>query len=212
MRLLPHIPILLLLCCAIPAGASGQDAEKALARLRSLTESIDSLRCGFIQTTDIPLFAGSVVSTGRLLFKKPDFLLWEYASPVPQGLVFSGGRGFRWEENRNNRAEFTTATDPIAGLIAAQMLAWIRFDRDWIESRYTIRLEEQNGLTLILTPKSADARAVLASLAISFADDGIARSIVLREAAGGSTVIRLHNVAINDLVGAEELQAQEGFQ
>jgi outer membrane lipoprotein carrier protein len=206
MRLLPHIIVSLLFCCAIPSGASGQDTENALARLRSLTESIDSLRCGFTQTTDIPLFTGSVVSTGRLLFKKPDSLLWEYAAPVPQGLVFSGGRGFRWEESKNNRSAFTTATDPVAGLVAAQMLAWIRFDRDWIESHYTIRLEEQSGLTLLLTPKNAGTRAVLTSLTIGFADDGIARSIVLREAAGGSTLIRLHDVAINGPVEAEEFQ------
>jgi outer membrane lipoprotein-sorting protein len=206
MRFPPRIALLLLFCCALPAGASGQDTENALARLRSLTESIASLRCDFTQTTNIPLFAGSVVSTGRLLFQKPDSLVWEYAAPVPQGLVFSGGRGFRWEESKNSRSAFTTATDPVAGLIAAQMLAWIRFDRDWIESQYTIQIEEQSDLTLILTPKTADASAVLTSLAIRFADDGIARTVILKEAAGGSTVIRLHNVAINDPVGAEEFQ------
>ena len=206
MRFSPRLPLLLLLCCAVPAGASGRDTEKALARLRSLTESVDSLRCYFTQTTDIPLFAGSVVSTGRLLFAKPDSLVWEYAAPVPQGLVFSGGRGFRWEENKNNRTTFTSATDPVAGLIAAQMLAWLRFDRDWIEARYTISLEEQGDLTLLLTPKKTGPDAVLTSLALRFADDGIARTVILREAAGGSTVIRLRNVAINEPVGAEEFQ------
>lgn len=207
MRFWAHIFVLLLLCCAMPVQAAGREnAETALARIRALTESIDSLRCGFTQTTTIPLFAEPVVSTGRLLFKKPDFLAWEYATPIPQGLVLSGGKGFRWEDDRSNRTAFTTDEDPVAGLIAAQMLAWIRFDRQWIESHYRIHSEEGDALSLILTPKAAEMRAVLTSLAISFADDGVARTVTLKEAAGGSTVIRLHDVVRNGPMGAEEFR------
>ena len=189
--------LVFLLCCVSPARAADAGTEDALERIRVRTEAVATLRCAFTQTTAIPLFAEPVVSEGRLLFKKPASLVWEYTAPTAQGLAFSGEKGFRWEEDRNRRTPFTTATDPVAGLVAAQMLAWVRFDRAWIESRYAIRSEDGDGLSFILTPKGDDMRAVLASLSIRFAEDGIARSILLREAGGGSTEIRLRDVVVN---------------
>lgn len=206
MRFLFYAFVFLLLCCASPARAADAGTEDALERIRSLTEAVDTLRCVFTQTTTIPLFVESVASEGILLFRKPASLVWEYTVPVPQGLVISGEEGFRWEEDRSRRVPFTTATDPVAGLVAAQMLAWIRFDRDWIESRYTVRREEGDGLAFILTPKQADMRSVLESLVIRFADDGIARTIVLKEANGGSTEIRLRDVVVNGPVHDREFR------
>jgi outer membrane lipoprotein-sorting protein len=193
-------------CLIMPCAAAEPDMDRALNRLNALTASINSLRCDFTQTTSIPLFTAPVVSQGILLFQKPDALVWEYTAPVAQGLAFSGGKGFRWDEDKSRRTPFIIAEDPIAGLIAAQMLAWIRFDRIWIEAQYAIQVEEEEPLSLILIPKNADMRSVLASLSIRFADDGIARTILLMEASGGSTEIRFHSVVVNGAVDAGEFR------
>jgi outer membrane lipoprotein carrier protein len=207
MRFRPYIIPLLLLCgAASVCVAADRDTEDALERLKSLTASVDTLRCDFTQTTNIPLFANPVESRGKLLFKKPDSLVWEYTSPTAQGLVFSGGKGFRWEEEKNRRVPFTTAEDPVASLVAAQMLAWIRFDRSWMEARYAVHSGGKDGLSFLLIPKNADLRSILASLSIRFADDGVARTILLKEASGGSTTIQLHNVAVNGPSDAGEFR------
>ena len=201
------LALLFQLAAAPCAAASG--TEKALNRLRDLTASVQSIRCAFTQTTTIPLFAEPVVSEGRFLFKKPDSLVWEYTAPLAQGLAFSGGEGFRWEGGKENRIPFKTADDPVAGLIAAQMLAWIRFDRAWIETHYTVTAADtvtEDGapapalnpaLSLTLEPKRPEVRSILTSLDLRFGADGIARSILLRETAGGTTAITFHGVAVN---------------
>jgi outer membrane lipoprotein carrier protein len=196
--LLFHAALFFFLLHPAPPGfAAAVDTDAALRRIRTLTSSINTLRSSFTQTTAVPMFAEPVVSEGRLFFKKPDSLLWEYTAPHPQGLVFSGGKGFRWEDDKNRRRPFTTSEDPVAGLIASQMSAWIRFDRNLIESRYLVRAVGGETLTLELTPKSADLRSVLVSLRITFADDGAARSVLLRERAGGSTLVRLYDTVVN---------------
>ncbi len=208
MRVVPHcvLCLLLALSLSVPCAAASDSTDNALNRLNALTASVTSLRCDFTQTTAIPLFADPVVSRGRLLFHKPDALLWEYVFPVAQGLAFSGGKGFRWEDEKSNRVPFTLAEDPVAGLVASQMLAWIRFDRAWIETHYAVRLEREEPLSFTLIPKSAGMRSVLTSLTIRFADDGIARTILLKEASGGSTEIRFHSVAVNGPVDAGEFR------
>lgn len=185
-------------------GAADPETEKALAALQSHTASVASLRCAFTQTTSIPLFSDPVVSRGVLLFKKPDSLVWEYTEPVSQGLAFSGAKGFRWEEDRARRTPFTTAKDPVAGLIATQVLAWIRFDREWIEAQYAIQVADSDTASFLLTPKSEGMRDIVTSLRIRFADDGVAREIMLQEATGGQTVITLHDVAVNAPVADRE--------
>ncbi|MDR1686260.1 MAG: outer membrane lipoprotein carrier protein LolA [Desulfovibrio sp.] len=212
----PPLPFRTLLFCAAlffsllrpapPGFAADGDTDAALRRIRTLTSSINTLRCSFTQTTAVPMFTEPVVSEGRLFFKKPDSLLWEYTAPYPQGLVFSGGKGFRWEDDKNRRKPFTTSGDPVAGLIASQMSAWIRFDRDLIESRYVIRADDREALTFELTPKSAELRSVLVSLRITFADNGAARSVLLRERAGGSTLVRLHDMVVNGLLEDREFR------
>lgn len=191
----------LLLCLSVMPCHGASATEQALCRLQDLTASVHSIRSAFTQTTNVPLFVHPVVSEGIFLFKKPDSLVWEYTAPIAQGLAFSGREGFRWEGGREKRAPFKTADDPVAGLVAAQMLAWIRFDRAWIESQYTVRKGEgasgEDGLALTLEPKRLEIRSILTALELRFGEDGIARSIILREAAGGTTEIIFHDVAVN---------------
>jgi outer membrane lipoprotein carrier protein len=202
--------LLLLLVGGLAHASSSEDAERALMRLQTLTASVSSLRCAFTQRTLTPLFTAPVESTGTLLFRRPDSLAWEYDAPVPQGLVLSGGKGFRWEDDRRRRVPFAAASDPMAALVAEQMLSWIRFDRQWIERQYAIRLEEGleegEGLAFTLTPKRPELAAVIRSLSIRFAADGVARVVILREASGGQTEIRLRDVVVNGPISEREFQ------
>lgn len=201
-------PLLFCLLLFLPSAAGAVDAatEAALDRLKTLTASVASVRAAFTQTTTVPLFAAPVVSRGALLFRRPDALVWEYTAPVAQGLAFAGDNGVRWEEDKARRVPFTLAQDPVAGLVAAQMLAWIRFDRPWIEANYDARAGTGEGITLTLIPRRAEVRSVLRSLTIRFGAEGIARSIRLEEAAGGVTAIDLHDVVINGPVTDAEFR------
>lgn len=188
------------------AAVSGEAERTALETLRTLTAKLETVACDFTQETDIPLFAAPVRSEGVLRFKKPDRLIWEYRSPLREGFVLNGSTGYRWEDDKSKRAVFSAAKDPLAGLIARQMLAWIRFDQEWIRSEYAIRVESSAPLVLTLTPAHAEVRSVLQSLRIAFADSGVAESVTLTETGGGVTTIRFRNVAVNAPLDEREFQ------
>ncbi|MDR2124243.1 MAG: outer membrane lipoprotein carrier protein LolA [Desulfovibrio sp.] len=168
-----------------------------MLHLKKLTASIETLACDFRQTTDIPLFIRPMVSEGVMRFKKPGNLLWEYTKPLRQGFALTDGKGFRWEEDRENRVPFTTTKDPLAGFIARQIPAWIIFDRKWIEEEYAVSVDSDSPLSLTLEPKRRDVRAVLTALNITFSPDGVADTVIIREARGGTTTIRFWNVTLN---------------
>ncbi|MDR1489357.1 MAG: outer membrane lipoprotein carrier protein LolA [Desulfovibrio sp.] len=196
MRLLLFFVFLLLFAGPCRAGEAG-DLDKALARLKNMTENIRTLSCSFRQSTDIPLFSEPAVSEGSLRFRKPDAVAWEYSSPMREGFVLNGGRGFRWEDDKSRRKPFVTGEDPMAGLIAGQLLAWMDFDRARIESRYDIFLENESPITLTLLPRGPDLRSVLGSLQISFDGQGAARRVILNESGGGRTTLDFSAVILN---------------
>ncbi|MDR3175975.1 MAG: outer membrane lipoprotein carrier protein LolA [Desulfovibrio sp.] len=196
MRLFSLFLVFLLLLSAGRSRA-GEAEDPALARLKNMTENIRTLSCSFRQSTDIPLFSEPAVSEGRLRFRKPDALAWEYSSPMREGLVLKGGSGFRWEDDKSRRKPFVTGEDPLAGLIAGQMLAWVDFDRARIESRYDIVLESESPLVLTLLPRGQDLRSVLSSLQISFDGQGAARRVILNESRGGRTTLDFSGVILN---------------
>ena len=185
---------------AAESAASAQEAsntEAALLFLEKQSAALTALACDFTQETNIPLFARPVVSKGTLRYKRPGFLAWEYSEPLQEGFILAGETGFRWEDSRDKRASFTTAKDPIAAFVGRELLSWISFDQSVIRSRYEIAVPATSPLTLELTPKREDTRAVVQSLRIVFDTHGVAQTVTLSEAKGGTTVITFHNVAIN---------------
>jgi outer membrane lipoprotein-sorting protein len=173
------------------------EREAVLARLHSLTSSIVTLRCVFTQRTEIPLFAGPVMSKGRMLFRAPGGLAWEISEPMREGFVINGEYAYRWEENKSRRHAFRTSEEPLAALIGKQIHAWIAFDRKWIESRYSITVEELEPIRFSLTPKNSEWTAVVTSIGITFEQSGMAKSVELRQADGGRTLIEFDNIRVN---------------
>ncbi|MDR2800664.1 MAG: outer membrane lipoprotein carrier protein LolA [Desulfovibrio sp.] len=189
--------VFLLLPAALCRAGEAEDLDRALVRLKSMTENIRTLSCSFRQSTDIPIFSEPEVSEGALRFRKPDALAWEYFSPMREGFVLNGRKGFRWEDDKSRRKPFVTGEDPLAGLVAGQLLVWMDFDRARIESRYEIVLESESPLTLTLLPRGPELRSVLGSLQISFDGRGAARRVVLNESRGGRTTLDFNEVILN---------------
>lgn len=207
----------LLLCCVLltwqgekalaemPA-TSTKSPDRALQLLQQQAASLSSLSCVFTQESTIPLFAQPVISLGKLLFKRPDKLVWQYAEPVQSAFVLNGSTGFRWEDSKEKRIPFNTTSDPVASFVGTQLLSWIRFDLESIRAQYTIELQSDAPLSLLLTPVKEETRSALQSLHIVFDSQGVAQIVTLSEAQGGTTVIRFSEVQINAPVNDEAFE------
>jgi outer membrane lipoprotein-sorting protein len=174
---------------ASPAGA--------LAALREKAASVRTMRSAFTQETLIPMFARPMRSQGRLLFKRPNYLRWEYSSPMKEGFSLKGGSGVRWEDDGLKRAAFTVENDPLAGIIARQLLDWIAFDLAAISGEYGIELLKETPLVLRMTPLRADALKAVAGIVITFSAEGPASLVEIEEAGGGRTSIAFEDTIIN---------------
>ncbi|SBV98244.1 putative Outer membrane lipoprotein carrier protein LolA [uncultured delta proteobacterium] len=200
MRRVPFFPCglpalaLLAVLCAFPAPSFAADA---LAGLKERTASVMTLRSAFVQETAIPMFAQPMRSQGRFLFKRPDCLRWEFTSPMREGFALKGDTGVRWEDDGAVRTAFTAKSDPVAGVIARQLMAWITFDLASINREYTIETLGETPLVLRMIPLREDVRAVIASITITFSAEGPASLVAIQEARGGRTTIAFSDTVVN---------------
>ncbi len=77
----------------VAAGGNRTDPalEEFLERFDAAQAEIRSLRADFAQTTVNPLFKEPMASRGRFYLRKPDSVLWEYASPEPMKFAIDRG-------------------------------------------------------------------------------------------------------------------------
>lgn len=194
-RVLPYgFAALVLVLCAVPARSFAADA---LAGLKERTASVMTLRSEFVQETAIPMFAQPMRSQGRFLFKRPNSLRWEFTSPMREGFALKGDTGVRWEDGGAVRTAFTAKTDPVAGVIARQLMAWITFDLASINREYTVETLGETPLVLRMTPLREDVRSVIANITITFSAEGPASLVAIQETRGGKTTIAFANTVVN---------------
>jgi outer membrane lipoprotein-sorting protein len=181
-------------------------AEDFLAELGRNVATVSTVRSNFIQETVIPMFAHPMRTNGRFVFKRPDALIWEHVSPLSEGFSLKDGKGYRWEDGREKRISFTARQDPVAAIIARQLVAWITFDIQSISREYSIERIGSEPLRLKMIPLREDMRSVIADITITFTQNGPASLVELTEHRGGKTSITFFDTVVNAPVDDEEFE------
>ena len=190
----PAMLFILGLLCLAPLPTQAKDV---FAVLKEQAAAMTSVRSDFTQETSLPMFKDPLHSQGRFAFAKPDALLWEYLSPIQEGFVLRGNKGFRWQDDKKNRVPFTSGSDPLAAIIARQITAWIIFDMQSITREYRIDQLPGPVMRLKMTPLKKGVGAVIDSIIIAFTPQGPASTVEITETKGGRTVISFTNTIVN---------------
>ena len=191
--------------CAFRPGSRAL-ADAPLDALQRKAQSLESVSADFVQETSLPMFVEPVRSRGRFVFKRPASLRWEYSEPMREGFVLNGDNGFRWDDAFSARKPFAPGSDPLAAIVARQMIAWITFDREALGREYAIQSLPGPDLRVLLTPLREDVKGVISAIFIAFSPQGPASLVEIRETGGGGTSIDFSNVVVNGPLGGQEFE------
>jgi outer membrane lipoprotein carrier protein len=197
-----NIFIALSLLLAAPAFAADSGAEDVLRRFARP----ETLVCSFVQTSENPMFAAPLVSRGRLVFRAPDFLRWEYTQPSAQGFILAGGCLTRREGDKL----LSAAEDPVGLALGRRLLGWIGADTEAIRRDYEPSILGQEPLELRLVPRSAQVREVVEELHIRLDGNGVVSRVLLKEAGGGMTRLDFSDSRLNGPLDAADLSPPAG--
>ena len=177
------LPILLLLCSLSPLRAQDSDALK-----RRIVESgarITGITCDFVQTKQSAMLSEKAVSSGRMVYRSPEYLEWAYVKPTPRTFVFDGSTAEAGKDKM-----FKDLARLIVSSIAGGNIA--------NEAAFRTEAESAGGDILVtMYPLKRDLKRMFTSLVLRYKADTLeATRFEMNEASGDVTVIEFKNSQI----------------
>lgn len=184
-------------CLFIAGPVQAQDTKAARQHIVDAAKGMKTMQCDFVQTKQTKLLSAASVSTGRLYYRQPDRLRWEYLTPTAhtfeidgQKVIMSDNRGSREVDIRRNR-KYREMARLMTNIMSAQsfvdeqdfQVSLAQADKEWIAT---------------LIPRRKEVRHIFSSIILRVTpDQWLVHQVELVEPKGDRTVIELKNVKVN---------------
>ena len=184
----------LLLFSGLVTSLRGQSLERSKQDLLAFSARVVSIECDFVQSKESSLLAAPAVSTGRLTYRKPDYLEWDYATPAPMTFIADG------DQVRIVRSGQTETLVGNAGRMMKEMSRMIigNMDGSILTNEKFFKTEyAQDGDLLVVTlyPQKPHLRKMWSKLALYYDRQTMAATrFEMVEATGDLMVIAFTNV------------------
>lgn len=174
------------------------DAEKTrfMREVAVKANNLESLSSDFTQTKFIQLMEDKAVSKGKLFYKAPNILKWEYAIPYDYKILF---RENQLHINDNGDKSVTNLKanklmEKLVGLISGSVNGKLVADYENFDVSFT-----RNGksISALIIPKDPAIKQMFDKIIMVFNQENILNSVRLMEEGGDYTHIDFKNIKIN---------------
>ena len=93
--------------------------------IRWAAGNVDSIRADFVQEKHLPILAKPLISKGRLSYRRPDALRWEYTSPVKSVLLMHGGNARRFVQSDQGLVEDVSVRLQAMQFVMPEISSWL---------------------------------------------------------------------------------------
>jgi outer membrane lipoprotein carrier protein len=174
-----------------------------IQKIEAASASMTSLQCSFTQKKVITILSESVISKGKLLYKKENRLCWEYSSPYFYLFALYGDKVYI--RNEKTTTQFDTKSNALFKEISLLLMNSIsgiglidpkKFD--------VVFLQNANDLKAQLTPKNKALSSILNTITLYFSKSTyLVHTIEMIESTGDSTTIVFSDVKLNQPISDE---------
>lgn len=180
--------------------SSLHDSNVARQHIVEAAQRMKTMQCDFVQTKHTKLLSEASVSKGRLSYRQPDWLCWEYTSPTVhtfkidgEKVLMSDNRGTREVDIRRNRM-YREMARLMTNIMSGQSLVG---DQDFQVSLAAAD-EKKTEWVATLVPRRKEVRRMFASIILRVSSaKWLVRQVELVEPKGDRTIIELNNIKIN---------------
>ena len=193
--------LLIVLGCLLVAGpAQARDVNAARQHIVDAAKAMKTMQCDFVQTKHTKMLSAANASKGRLYYRQPDRLRWEYTSPTAhtfeidgQKVITSDSRGSREVDINRNRM-YREMARLMTSIMSAQSLV---DEKDFQVSLAPADAKKTEWVAT-LVPRRKEVRRMFASIVLRVTPaQWLVHQVELIEPKGDRTVIELTNIKIN---------------
>lgn len=187
-----------LIAFATSAQEKMTDAEMASFKqsVNAVSKKIKSLSTDFVQYKHMDFLAKDIETSGKMFFKEPSALLWQYKKPYNYTIVFKNGKILINDEGKKSAMDvgnskiFAKVNKLIVGSVSGDM-----FD----DKEFTIAYFKNKDYNITrLVPKDAALKKYIKQVELSFdKQDHTVQQVRLMESAEDYTKIVFKNKMLN---------------
>jgi len=184
-------------------AAIGQNTPLSEPEMKNFTQGVaieaknlESLSSDFVQTKYIQLMQESAVSSGKLYYKAPNVLKWEYSSPYNYMILFKENQLFINDNGdksvtslRSNKL-FEKLVSLISGSVNGKLLA----DQENFDISFFRHGEK---VSAVIIPRDQSLKQMFSEIILIFGKDHRLNSVQLMEEEGDYTQIDFKNIKLN---------------
>ncbi|RYE39056.1 MAG: outer membrane lipoprotein carrier protein LolA [Sphingobacteriales bacterium] len=168
---------------------------------RSVTvtaQRIHTLTTDFVQYKHMDFLSKDIVSSGRMIYRKPATLLWQYKKPYNYSVVFRNERIFI--NNEGKASEFDAGNSEIFSklnsMIVRSVSGDILDDKEFAITYYRVK----NQYCASLVPRDGALKKYIKQIEMTFDSDSNLKEVKLFESAADYTRIVFINRLLNGKV------------
>ena len=189
-----------MLISILAAGAktlSPAEQNALIAKINKAAAEMKSMSCGFTQTKYISLLSDKMVSEGKMYYRQPDKLRWEYTSPYQYQFVFNGKKVFMG--NKTKKDVIDAQSNKIFREIARIMISTVTGKALSNTADFKIEVSDEKALWQVtLVPKKKELREMFSKIVLLFNKSNLMISeIDIYEKNNDRSNIKLKNISTN---------------
>lgn len=191
--------ILMWLCPIVlnAAGLTAQQKNEVLTKINKAASGLTSMKCSFIQTKYLSLLSDRMVSEGKMFYRQPDELRWEYTTPYSYLFIFNGTKVYVGGKSRKDVID--TNTNKVFKEVARLMMNTVTGKALSNSSDFSVDINSSGtDWTVTLVPKKKDIKQMFTKIVLNFTkSDTTISEINIYEKNGDRTNIKLKNITTN---------------
>ena len=197
-----------LLCVTVFAQPAYQPATETqkneiVAQITQASGAMKTMSCDFTQEKELSFMNEKVTSEGKMYYKQPDKIRWEYTKPITYVFAMDGKNIFLDSGSNQNRipARSSTLFNEISNIIIGGVSGVGLIDSPNFTSQFSVGA---NNYRVTLTPLKKEVQDLFSSiqLYVNKTDSRISE-VELIEKGGDKTLIRLRNMQTNVTINDE---------
>lgn len=149
---------------------SGQK-QVVIDEINKTSSALKTMSCSFTQTKYLSLLSDKMVSEGKMYYKRPNKLRWEYTSPYQYLFIFNGTKVY--VGNKARKDVIDTESNKIFKEVARIMMGTVTGTAMSNSLDFTVDVADGNAYWQVtLVPKKKDMKKMFLKIVLSFSKKG----------------------------------------
>jgi outer membrane lipoprotein-sorting protein len=190
---------------AQPVYQPATEAQKKeiVDKITQASNAMKTMRCDFVQEKEMSFMNEKVVSEGKMLYKQPDKIRWEYTKPIVYVFAMDGKNIFMDSGTNQSRvpARSSKLFNEISNIIIGGVSGAGLIDSKDFSSQFSVGA---TNYRITLTPLKKEVQDLFATIQLYVnKTDSRINEVELIEKGGDKTIIKLKNMQLNTTISDE---------